>query len=170
LEAYLQCSLPFNPEGIHEYGYGRLPDVVTALEFEQMLKKGKIRTKAGKEPRNILIIHCVGSRNEKYHSYCSRTCCMTALKFSNQIRSALPFANIFQLYSDMRSFGKGCEELYSQTGKRNVMFLMYDHKDDPPAMRKALKSEASNIVVHVHEKLSGEDIEIPADMVILMSS
>ena len=161
---------PFNPEHIHEFGYGRLPDVVTALEFEQMLIKGNVKTKDGKDPNNILIVHCVGSRNKKYNSYCSRTCCMTALKFSNQIRSALPESNIYQAYSDMRAFGKGCEEFYNQTGRKNVMFLMYDQKNDLPTLRKAGRNDPCSMIAHMYEKLSGEDIEIPADLVILMAS
>ena len=161
---------PTDPESIHEIGYGRLPDVVTALEFEQMLIKGNIKTKAGKEPNNILIVHCVGSRNEKYNPYCSRTCCMTALKYSNQIRSALPKTSIYHAYSDMRAFGKGCEEFYSQTGRKNAVFLMYDQKNDIPTLRRAGKNDRCNIIAHMYEKLSGEDIEIPADIVILMIS
>ncbi len=161
---------PFNPQHIHEFGYGRLQDVVTALEFEQMLIEGNIKTKDGIDPKNVLICHCVGSRNEKYNSYCSRTCCMTALKFSNQIRSALPEANIFHAYSDMRAFGKGCEEFYAKTGSRDVMFLMYDQKTDLPTLRKAGRNDQCNIIAHMYEKLSGEDVEIPADMVILMAS
>ena len=71
----------FDPSVIDEYGYGKLPNVVTSMEFEKMLIDGKIQTKDGYEPKNVAIIHCVGSRNEKYHPYCSRTCCMTAIKF-----------------------------------------------------------------------------------------
>ena len=100
------------------YGYGKLPDVVTSIEFEEMLKKGEILTRDGKEPKNIAIIHCVGSRNSDYHEYCSRTCCMVALKFANQIKSAIPCANVFDLYADMRAFGKGCEEFYTNTSKK----------------------------------------------------
>ena len=88
-----------------------------------MLNKGKILTKDGKEPKNIAIIHCVGSRNKEYHEYCSRTCCMTALKFANQIRSALPDANIFELYADMRAMGKGCEEFYAATSSKRILCL-----------------------------------------------
>jgi heterodisulfide reductase subunit A len=95
---------------------------------------------------------------------------MTALKFSNQIRSVLPDANIYQLYSDMRAFGKGCEELYRLTGQKNVLFLMYDHKGDPPALRRGLQDEGGGIIAHVREQLSGENIEIPADLVILMNA
>lgn len=160
---------PFDPSEIEEYGYGKLPDVVTSVEFEKMLAGGRLETKAGHIPQNIAIVHCVGSRNEKYHPYCSRTCCMTALKFSNQIRSALPEANIFELYADMRAFGKGCEELYTQTSRKNVMFLMFDQKEGLPVIRKADPGEDCSMVIDMTEQLSGgEAIEVPADMVVLM--
>jgi len=69
----------YDPSGIPEYKYNELPDVITSYEFEKMLINGKIQTKTGKKPKNIVIIHCVGSRDEDIHTYCSRTCCMTAL-------------------------------------------------------------------------------------------
>ena len=62
---------------------------------------------------------------------------MTALKYVNQIKSALPKANIYDIYSDMRAFGKGCEELYSITSRKNVMFLTFDHKDNLPQIKQA---------------------------------
>ena len=88
---------PFNPIRIPEYGYKELPNVITSSEFESMLLEGKIENKNGIVPENVAIIHCVGSRSKNYHPYCSRTCCMTALKFANQIRSALPETNIFEI-------------------------------------------------------------------------
>jgi len=111
----------FNPAIIDEYSYGKLPNVVTSLEFEKMLKSGLILKKDGSEPKNIAIIHCVGSRNEKYHPYCSRTCCLSALKYVNQIRSAIPGSNIFDIYADMRAMGNGCEELYTSTSRKKVI-------------------------------------------------
>ena len=159
---------PYDPGGIENYGYGKLPNVITSLEFEQMLKKGKIVTKEGAEPKNVAIIHCVGSRNKDYHEYCSRICCMTALKFSNQLRSALPDTNIFECYADIRSFGKGCEEFYTQTSGKDVMFLMFDQKNDLPRIRKAETKDECDMLIEFNELLSGEDIEVPADMVVLM--
>jgi len=158
----------FNPSVIKEYGYGALPDVVTSLEFEQSLKNGQILTKAGKEPKNVVIIHCVGSRNEKYHHYCSRTCCMTALKYSNQIKSILPDSNVYQLYADMRAFGKGCEELYAETSRKNIVFMMFDQRGDLPVVSKAGTQDKCEMLVNFHELLSSTDVEVPADMVILM--
>lgn len=159
---------PFDPGSISNYGYGKLPNVITSLEFEKMSKNGGIKTKEGKTPENIAIIHCVGSRNEDNHEYCSRTCCMTALKYANQIRSALPLSNVFEIYADMRAFGKGCEEFYTQTSRRDIMFLMYDQKNNLPEIKKASSGDTCEMLVEFREKISGAEIEVPADMIILM--
>jgi len=159
---------PFDPQIIDNYKYGKIPDVITSVEFEKMLQSGQILTKNGKEPKNIAIIHCVGSRNSENHEYCSRTCCMSALKYANQIRSALPDANIFDLYSDMRAFGKGCEELYTKTSRKNVMFLMFDQQNGKPVINSANGKSDFSMLIEMDEQLSGEKIEVPADLVILM--
>ncbi|MCX7954327.1 MAG: CoB--CoM heterodisulfide reductase iron-sulfur subunit A family protein [Bacteroidales bacterium] len=159
---------PFDASRIPEYGYGKLPDVITSLEFENMLKSGDIKTKSGKQPQSIAIIHCVGSRNEKYNVYCSRVCCLTALKYINQINSVLPETSIFDIYADMRTFGKYCEEFYSSTSRKNVTFLVFDQKNELPKIREASSSDKCNLIINFREKLSGEIIEVPADMVILM--
>ncbi|MBL6962953.1 MAG: CoB--CoM heterodisulfide reductase iron-sulfur subunit A family protein [Bacteroidetes bacterium] len=158
----------FDPQGIEAYAYGKFPNVITSLEFEKMLLKGKIQTKEGKVPKNIAIIHCVGSRNKDYHEYCSRTCCMTALKFANQLKSAIPDSNVYELYADMRSFGKGCEELYTKTSTKGVTFLMFDQQDKLPEVIKAGKNDGCEMLIQMDEKLSGEEVEIPADLIVLM--
>ncbi len=158
----------FDPSVIENYKYGKIPDVITSLEFEQCLKSGKILRKDGSVPKNVAIIHCVGSRNSNYHDYCSRLCCKNALKYSNLVRAAIPDANIFEMYSDMRAMGDGCEELYSVTSRKNVMFLMFDQKNGMPDIREALPNDNCKMVIEMDEKLSGERIEIPADLVILM--
>lgn len=157
-----------DPKGIDNYGYGRLPNVVTSVDFERMLMAGEIRQEDMKVPLKIAIIHCVGSRNKDYNVYCSRTCCMTALKYSNQITDLIPDAQVFQLYADMRSMGKGCEELYSLTSRKNVLFLMYDQQDGLPDIRKSEPGDDCSLLIEVDEKLSGERIEVPADLVVLM--
>ena len=159
---------PFNPSGIEEYGYGKLPDVITSLEFEEMMKKGKITTRDGKDPRHVAIIHCVGSRNHKYHEYCSNTCCMTALKYSNQIKGELPSANIYEIYADMRVFGKGCEELYARSSRKNIKFFMFDQEQGLPKIINGSNHNGCTMAVELNERMSGREIVIPADMVILM--
>jgi heterodisulfide reductase subunit A2 len=160
----------FNPAIIENYKYGKLPGVVTSIEFEQALKSGKIETPDGKVPKNVAIIHCVGSRNQNYHEYCSRLCCKNALKYSNLIRSAIPDAKIFELYTDMRAMGKGCEELYSVTSRKKVMFLMFDQQNHLPEIRLANSKDNCTMLIEFDEKLSGERIEVPADLIILMVS
>jgi len=164
---------PFNPEVIDVYGYDKLPNVITSVEFEQMLKSGNIRTNDGKEPKHIAIIHCVGSRNPDYHEYCSRTCCMIALKYANQIRSAIPDAHIFDIYADMHAFGKDCEEFYKDTTGRDIMFLNFDQRKNlprigTPQISKAPAGNGFEMIIEMDERLSGEKIEVPADLVILM--
>jgi heterodisulfide reductase subunit A len=159
----------FDPSVIPNYGYGKFPDVITSRELESKLKSGRVEKKNGTVPKNIVIIHCVGSRNKNYHEYCSRTCCLTALKYSNQLRSALPGSNIFQIYADMRAMGKGCEEFYASTGRKNIMMLMFDQQDELPLIRKAEQGDGCDMIIEMKELLSGQQIEVPADMVILMT-
>ena len=159
---------PFDPSGIENYGYDKLPDVITSLEFEKMLINGSIRTEDGDIPKNVAIIHCVGSRNKNYNEYCSRTCCMTALKYANQVKSALPDSNIFQIYADMRAFVKGCEEFYTLSSRNDIMFLMYDQNNYLPVIKKTKPCDNCEMLIEMNERLSGEDIEIPADLVILI--
>ena len=159
---------PFNPEVISEYNYKEFPDVITSFEFEEKLLAGRILTVYGKEPRNVAIIHCVGSRNKKYHEYCSRVCCMAALKYVHQVRAALPSANIFEIYADMRAYGKGHEEFYALTTHRQIMFLMYDQQKKLPVINQADRSDNCNMIIEMDELLSGQSIEVPVDMVILM--
>lgn len=158
----------FDPSIIENYGYKRIPNVITSADFEKMLYSGLIHCENGREPGHIAIIHCVGSRNENYHPYCSRTCCMTALKYINQISSAAPECNIYDIYADMRAIGKDCEELYASTSKKNVMFLMFDQQHDLPVIKQ--NGNGKTVSIEFTELLSGESIHIQANMVVLMTA
>jgi len=157
----------FDASRIPYYGYGLLPDVITSFEFEQMLRSGRIELKSGRAPQQVAIIHCVGSRSREFHGYCSRVCCMTALKYAHELKSALPEAFVSDVYIDMHAFGKGCEDFYKKSSEVKTMFLMYG-KNEHPVIRKAAPGDGCEMLIEVDEKLSGERIEIPADLVILM--
>lgn len=157
---------PFDAGKLKNYGYWKFPQVITSLEFEKLTQKDKVVNKDGKIPKNIAVIHCAGSRNDNYNNFCSRTCCLSALKYANQLRDILPDANIFELYADMRSFGKSCEELYTSTSRRGVMFLMFDQKSELPIIKEDENGEG--VLIEFRELLSGENIQVPADLVILM--
>ena len=159
---------PFDAKKVMQYGYGRLPDVITSVELEEMMRRGEVRRKDGEIPENIAIIHCVGSRNADFHEYCSRTCCMVALKFANQLRAMFPDANIYDLYADMRAFAKGCEELYTSTSRKGIIFMMFDQQHGMPQIIESVVPEDPPMLIFLKEKLSGLGVEVPADMVVLM--
>lgn len=157
----------FDASRVVHYGYGKLPDVITSFDLEKMIRSGRIETSEGKIPRYVAIIHCVGSRNQEFHSYCSRVCCMTALKYAREIKAANPGCYISDIYIDMHAFGKGHEDFYRRSSEAKTLFLMYE-KDDRPVIHKASPKDECGMLIEVNEKLSGESIEIPADLVILM--
>jgi heterodisulfide reductase subunit A len=157
----------FDATRIERLGFGTHPDVITSFELEDRLRRGRLETTDGRTPRYVSIVHCVGSRNPKYHPYCSRVCCMTALKYGHEIKSALPGAMVTDLYVDMLSFGKGGEDLYRRTSELKTMFLMYE-KEDAPRVRVAEAGDDCGLLLRVRERLSGETIDVPADLVVLM--
>jgi heterodisulfide reductase subunit A2 len=157
----------FDASRIVHYGYGKLPNVITSFELESMIRAGSIETKDGKVPKYVAIIHCVGSRSKEFHTYCSRVCCMTALKYASEIKSANPDCYISDIYIDMHAFGKGHEDFYRKSSEAKTLFLMYE-KGDRPVIHKATPKDDCEMLIEVNEKLSGEHIEIPADLVILM--
>ena len=132
-----------------------------------MCIRDRLETYDGRTPQYVSIVHCVGSRHSRYHPYCSRVCCMTALKYGHEIKSALPEAMVTDLYVDMLSFGKGGEDFYRSTAELKTMFLMYE-KEDYPKVRPADDGDDCGMFVQVQEKLSGEVIDVPADLVVLM--
>jgi len=157
----------FDAARVTHFGYGKLPDVITSFEFEQMLKQGRIELKDGRLPQYVAIVHCVGSRSEEFHGYCSRVCCMTALKYAHEVKSALPKAYVSDVYVDMHAFGKGCEDFYRRSAEVKTLFLMYG-KGERPVVRRADPGDDCEMLLTVDEQLSGELIELPADLIILM--
>lgn len=92
---------------------------------------------------------------------------MTALKYAHEIKSALPECYVSDVYIDMHAFGKGHEDFYRSSSAAKTLFLMYE-KGDRPVIHKAGPKDDCEMLIEVNEKLSGEVIEIPADIVILM--
>ena len=157
----------FDASRIAQFGYGKLPNVITSFEFEEMMHAGRVETKEGKAPQYVAIILCVGSRSAEFHPYCSRVCCMTALKYAREVRSAVPQSRVSEIYIDMHAFGKGHEDFYRRGSESKTLFMMYG-KNDLPVIRKAGPKDGCDMIIEVNEKLSGEVIEVPADLVILM--
>jgi heterodisulfide reductase subunit A len=154
------------------YGYGEFDNVYTSLEFERIVSstgptKGTIVTKEGKEPRAIGIIHCVGSRDINFHPYCSRVCCMYALKFAHLIKDRSN-AEVYQFYIDMRSFGKGYEEFYSRILDEDVNVIRGKVSEVIRAGHSDNGTEP--LIIKCEDTLIKKYREIPVDMVILCNA
>ncbi len=162
--------VPFDPTPLVQYGYGRFDNVYTSLEFERLNHAagptgGKILLKDGKEPKSVAIIHCAGSRDENYHPYCSRVCCMYSLKFGHLLREKVPDAQIYEFYIDMRCFGKKYEEFYGRMLKEDIRFIR--GRAAEVLDFTIYKSELGKLVIQCEDTLIGKIRRIPVDMVIL---
>jgi heterodisulfide reductase subunit A len=101
----------FDARRITQYGFGRLANVFSSLEFERLVNAagptgGKIFLRDGvTQPESVAIVHCVGSRDKNYNEYCSKVCCMYSLKFAHLVHERLPNAEVYNFYIDMRTPG-----------------------------------------------------------------
>lgn len=163
---------PFDPSLISHYGYGKLPNVVTGLEFERMLSAtgptgGKVLLDNGTPPRSVAIVHCVGSRDENYNRYCSRVCCMYALKFAHLVRERTE-AEVYEYYIDMRAAGKGYEEFYSRVLAEGTTVIRGKVAEVVKAPEAS--SEWGNLLVRAEDTLLGKQRDVAVDMVILCTA
>ncbi len=163
----------FDPTPITQYGYGKYGNVYTALEFERLCNSagptgGEIILRDGRRPQSVAIIHCVGSRDQNYHEYCSRVCCMYSLKFSHLIREKIPEAEIYQFYIDMRCFGKGFEEFYKRLSDEGVNFIR--GKVAQVTDQAISEEEQGKLIVCAEDTLLGNLVRVPVDMVVLSTA
>ena len=159
----------FDPTPMSQYGYGRLDNVVTGLEFERLVSSsgptgGNIALKDGSAPQSIAIVHCVGSRDKNYNEYCSRVCCMYALKYAHLIKEKTD-ADVYQYYIDMRCFGKGYEEFYERVSDEGAQFIR--GKVAQVTDQAINEEEKGKLVVVAEDTLLGSIIRVPVDMVVL---
>jgi len=153
----------FDPTIAPEYGYGKYPNVITAMEFERMINSsgptnGEIMTTLGYKPKSVAILHCVGSRDKAYHEYCSRACCMYSLKIAHLVRDYVD-AEVYEIYRDMRTFGKGYEEFYNRTLNKGVNFYH--------GRVSKVEGFDGKLSVHWSESFYNQPNHIEVDMVIL---
>jgi len=159
----------FDPGVIKRYGYKKFDNVYTSLEFERITSpsgptEGNIVLKDGSTPSSVAIVHCVGSRDRNYHEYCSRICCTTSLKYSNLIREKTG-ANVYQMYIDMRCFGKGQEEFYKRASDSGVDFIRGKVVQITDITEP--EEEQGKLIVVCEDTLMDTMIRVPVDMVIL---
>ncbi len=151
------------------YKYWEYENVITGLELERLLNASGptgghlIRPSDGKRPSKIAFIQCVGSRNKKINrSYCSRVCCMYAIKNAQIIMEHEPDTEISVYYNDIRAFGKGFEELYHRVREEYAVEFI---RGRPAKLTE--NRETKNITIRAEETLLNEITEREFDLVVL---
>jgi heterodisulfide reductase subunit A len=162
----------FDSRKIPQYGYGRLANVYTSLEFERLCNasgptEGKIVLRDGvTQPKSVAIVHCVGSRDKRHNPHCSAICCMSALKFGHLVTEKTG-AEVYSFYIDMRPLHKGYEEFYDRLLEEGMHFIRGRVAEVTDAARQP--GEEGKLIVQAEDTLLGMQRRIPVDMVILMA-
>ncbi len=160
----------FDAGRISNYGYGRLRNVFTSLEFERLSNasgptSGEITLRDGKTPpQTVGIIHCVGSRDKNYNNYCSTICCMQSLKFAHLVKERTG-ADVYEFYIDMRTAAKSYDEFYQRVMEEGTLFVRGKVAEITDAARAP--HEKGKLIIQVEDTLIGKQRRIPVDMVIL---
>ncbi len=143
-----------------EYLYGEDPRVLTQLDLE-----GSIASRPDDIARakQIVMIQCVGSRNEERPS-CSRTCCATAIKNALKIKELNPNAAITILYRDIRTYGM-LELYYAKAREQGILFVRYE-----PEKKPEVKKDGEILKVFYLDKVVNEQMELSPDLVILSAA
>jgi heterodisulfide reductase subunit A-like polyferredoxin len=138
-----------------EYLYGEHRGIVTQRELEARIRSSEFGT-----PNSVVMIQCVGSRDEE-HPYCSRVCCTEAIKNGLAIKERSPETAVYVLYRDIRTFGFK-ERYYREARRKGVVFLQYDEGQKPE-----VKVEGERLCVEVTVQPEGETFVLGADLVVL---
>jgi heterodisulfide reductase subunit A len=133
------------------------------MEFERLINiggptGGRVTLKNGQPPKRVAIVHCVGSRSDKYNEYCSRACCMYSLKLAQLVHDYVD-AEVHEIYRDMRTFGKDYEEFYNRTRKKGIHFYH--------GRVKSIESRNGQLLVRWDESFHNQADQVEVDMVIL---
>lgn len=158
------------------YGYGIYPNVFTSLEFERLNNAtgptgGQIlmRDAEGnftRKPDSVAILNCMGSRDVNYHEYCSRVCCMYALKYSHLIKEKVGHDTpVYDFFIDQRCYGKGYEAFYRRCQEEGTTFIR--GKVAELTDRAIRVEEEGKLIAVAEDTLLGRRIRVPVDMVVL---
>jgi heterodisulfide reductase subunit A len=159
----------FDPSTMSEYGYGRFKNVVHSMEFERIICASGptgghlVRPSDGKEPKSIVFVQCVGSRNRHGDfPFCSSVCCVYATKESILVKEHAPETDVHIMYIDMRAVGKGFQEFVDRARDQHGVNFIKAHPggiDEDPITK--------NLQIHYEDVRSGKMKELTADMVVL---
>ena len=154
----------FRSEKKEEYGYGIYDNVITSADLEKMFRSDEIKLKNGNPPAKIGLVHCVGSRDEKSGNlYCSKLCCVTAVKQAIELREKLTASKVFCFYMDMRMGGAYYEELYLEAQEKHAVNFIRGRVSEIGEDHKG------HLVIKAEDTLAGRPLRIELDMLVLMA-
>jgi heterodisulfide reductase subunit A len=160
----------FDARRIPQYGFGRLANVFSSLEFERLTNAagptgGKVFLRDGVTvPKTIGIVHCVGSRDKNYNNYCSSICCMQSLKFAHLAHEKTG-AEVYNFYIDIRTPAKAYDEFYQRIMEEGTHFVRGRVAEITDAARNP--GEEGKLIIQAEDTLIGKQRRIPVDMVVL---
>jgi heterodisulfide reductase subunit A len=157
----------FDPKLKPQYHYGEFENVISSIEFERVIcasgpSGGELVLRNRKHPKRIAFIQCVGSRDTSIGAEdCSLFCCAVSLKQARLIKEHDPKAEVYIFYTDIRTQGKGWEDLYTRVREDGVRFI----RCRPSELRR--DRESGEIVIPYEDSLTGERGELKVDLVVL---
>jgi heterodisulfide reductase subunit A len=170
---------PYEPRQ-GEYGYGEFPEVITLPQMIRLLALNGTDEELkynGQKIGTIGMIHCVGSRHipgihepqedGKVNDYCSRVCCTATLHLENEIRQRYPDLHLFNVYEDIRTYGRGHENYYQQATDNKVRFVRFRPESGPEVLASQNGSDHPVKIKTQDHLTAGLEIEIPVDLVVL---
>ncbi|RLB12594.1 MAG: heterodisulfide reductase subunit A, partial [Deltaproteobacteria bacterium] len=151
---------PYDPKRLEHLGYGRLKDVVTNVELEEMASNGGIkRPSDGQAPKNVLFVQCAGQRDPEHLPYCSSVCCLVSLKQAAYIKEQDPEAVCYILFKDMRTVGQA-EEFYKKSQLDGNIFIRGSITE--------VGEEDGKLFIEADDEFLGEKIRVgELDMIVL---
>ncbi len=153
----------FDARRKEELGYGIYKGVVTSLDLENMFKAGQVETPSGDEPKRVVFLQCVGSRDEKTgNRYCSKICCVTAVKQAIELKRMYPEAEVYVFYMDLRMWGQTFEEMYRGAQEQyNIRFVR-------GRISEASSTFDGRVQIKAEDTLIGQPLKMSADLLVLM--
>lgn len=160
----LACGFElFRAERKEEYGYGIYENVLTSADLEQRFKERKVLCSDGRKPEKVAFVHCVGSRDEKVdHTYCSKVCCVTAVKQACEIKDLYPEAEVFNLYMDLRMFDRYFEQMYHKAQSHYGVHFVRGR------LSEVSETVDGRIQIKTEDTLLGRPMKLTVDMLVLM--
>ena len=159
---------PYDPSEKKEWSYEDSENVITGLELERYINASGptqghvVKPSDGETPKSVAFIQCVGSRDEQIDKpYCSRVCCMYAMKNAQLIKDHEPDTEVTIYYMDIRAFGKGFEEFYKRSQEKyGIKFI----RGRPATV---LENPDQSLTIRAEDTMLGKVTEFDYDMVVL---